>query len=127
MTRHNVDDLRIVNIQEVVPPSHVLRDFPCNDAAGDTVFEARRAIHAILDGSDDRLLVVVGPCSVHDPASARDYARLLMAERERLKDRLEIVMRQVVDPNDLDRQIVVASCFVCRGGNVLGCSGQILL
>ena len=93
MTRHNVDDLRIVNIQEVVPPSHVLRDFPCNDAAGDTVFEARRAIHAILDGSDDRLLVVVGPCSVHDPASARDYARLLMAERERLKDRLEIVMR----------------------------------
>src|ERR1700740_2056025 len=57
------------------------------------VMGARNAIHAILNGADDRLLVVVGPCSIHDPAAAVDYAERLATMRERLADRLEIVMR----------------------------------
>jgi 3-deoxy-7-phosphoheptulonate synthase len=66
---------------------------PTGEAASDTVYAAREAIHAILQGSDDRLLVVVGPCSIHDPAAARDYAARLAAERTRLGGSLEIVMR----------------------------------
>src|SRR5438067_8083007 len=93
MSRHNVDDLRIVNIQEVVPPAHVLREFPCTDKASDVVWESRRAIHAILEGSDDRVLVIVGPCSIHDTTAAREYAALIKQARDRYKDRLEIVMR----------------------------------
>lgn len=61
--------------------------------AADTVYAARAAIHDILHGPDDRLLVVVGPCSIHDPKAARDYAGRLAEQRRRLKDRLEIVMR----------------------------------
>ena len=58
-----------------------------------TVFEARESIHRILHGEDDRLVVVIGPCSIHDPQAALEYARRLKAERERLKPELEIVMR----------------------------------
>jgi 3-deoxy-7-phosphoheptulonate synthase len=90
---HQVDDTRILEIKELSPPSHVLREFPLSGAASDTVFASRAAIHAILHGLDDRLLVVVGPCSIHDPAAAREYAVRLVEERRRLADRLEIVMR----------------------------------
>ncbi|HJQ17212.1 MAG TPA: 3-deoxy-7-phosphoheptulonate synthase AroG [Allosphingosinicella sp.] len=90
---HQTDDVRIREIKELSPPSHVLREFPTSERAGDTVFAARAAIHDILHGSDDRLLVVVGPCSIHDPGAARDYAARLTAQRARLADRLEIVMR----------------------------------
>jgi 3-deoxy-7-phosphoheptulonate synthase len=91
--RHMTDDLRIKEIKELAPPSHLLREFPCDEAASSTVFEARSAIHRILHGMDDRLVVVIGPCSIHDPAAALEYARRLKAERERLKVDLEIVMR----------------------------------
>ena len=91
--QHQIDDVRIREIKEVSPPSHVLREFGLSEQARETVYAARSAIHAILNGTDDRLLVVVGPCSIHDPAAARDYAERLMAERRRLADRLEIVMR----------------------------------
>ena len=91
--RHMTDDLRIKEIKELVPPSHLLREFPCDEASSNTVFEARTAIHRILHGMDDRLVVVIGPCSIHDPAAALEYAKRLKAERERLKDDLEIVMR----------------------------------
>jgi 3-deoxy-7-phosphoheptulonate synthase len=90
---HQVDDTRILEIKELSPPSHVLREFPLGEAAGDTVFASRAAIHAILHGLDDRLLIVVGPCSIHDPAAAREYAGRLVEQRRRLADRLEIVMR----------------------------------
>ncbi|HKT15299.1 MAG TPA: 3-deoxy-7-phosphoheptulonate synthase [Allosphingosinicella sp.] len=90
---HQTDDVRIREIKELSPPSHVLREFPTSERAGDTVFAARAAIHGILHGSDDRLLVVVGPCSIHDPGAARDYAGRLAEQRARLADRLEIVMR----------------------------------
>src|SRR5688572_31721190 len=90
---HQVDDTRIIEIKELSPPSHVLREFPISETASDTVFASRSAIHAILHGLDDRLLVVVGPCSIHDPAAAREYAGRLAEQRQRLADRLEIVMR----------------------------------
>jgi 3-deoxy-7-phosphoheptulonate synthase len=87
------DDLRIKEIKELAPPAHLLREFPCDEAASSTVFDARSAIHRILHGMDDRLVVVIGPCSIHDPAAALEYAKRLQAERERLKVDLEIVMR----------------------------------
>ncbi|MEP7083977.1 MAG: 3-deoxy-7-phosphoheptulonate synthase, partial [Betaproteobacteria bacterium] len=74
---HNTDDLRIREIKELLPPAHVIREFPATESVASTVFEARSAIHRILHGADDRLLVDIGPCSIHDPAAALDYARKL--------------------------------------------------
>ena len=88
-----IDDVRIADIKELAPPSHLLREFGVGQRAGATVFGARDVIRAILDGRDDRLLLVVGPCSIHDPAAALEYAARLAAERERLSGSLEIVMR----------------------------------
>jgi 3-deoxy-7-phosphoheptulonate synthase len=88
-----IDDIRIREIKELSPPSHLLREFAIDEKASDTVFQSRSAIQRILHGGDDRLLVVVGPCSIHDPVAARDYAARLAEQRRRLGDRLEIVMR----------------------------------
>lgn len=90
---HNTDDTRIREIRELAPPAHVMREFPCTADISGTVHDARRAIHNILYGADDRLVVVVGPCSIHDTQAAMDYARRLAPERERLSAELEIVMR----------------------------------
>ena len=90
---HNTDDLRIKEIKELAPPGHVIREFPASETAATTVFEARAAIHRVLHGADDRLLVVVGPCSIHDPKAALEYARRLAAVKNRLADDLIIVMR----------------------------------
>jgi 3-deoxy-7-phosphoheptulonate synthase len=75
------------------PPAHLIREFPCTEEVGQVVFGARSALHAILHGMDDRLIVVIGPCSIHDPRAALEYANGLKSERERLRDDLEIVMR----------------------------------
>jgi 3-deoxy-7-phosphoheptulonate synthase len=90
---HNTDDLRIREIKELTPPAHVMREFPCTQAVSDTVFSARQGLHRILHGMDDRLAVVVGPCSIHDPKAALEYAARLKPVRDRLKGDLEIVMR----------------------------------
>ncbi|VFS31436.1 Phospho-2-dehydro-3-deoxyheptonate aldolase, Phe-sensitive [Yokenella regensburgei] len=87
------DDLRIKEINELLPPVALLEKFPATENAANTVSHARKAIHKILKGNDDRLLVVIGPCSIHDPAAAKEYAARLQALREELKDELEIVMR----------------------------------
>ncbi|KAA1141001.1 3-deoxy-7-phosphoheptulonate synthase AroG, partial [Citrobacter portucalensis] len=87
------DDLRIKEINELLPPVALLEKFPATENAANTVAHARKAIHKILKGSDDRLLVVIGPCSIHDPAAAKEYAARLLALREELKGELEIVMR----------------------------------
>ncbi len=87
------DDLRIREIKELSRPAEVMAEFPRTDAASRTVSGARRALHAILHGSDDRLAVVIGPCSIHDPVAAIDYAKRLLPVRERLKGELEIIMR----------------------------------
>ncbi|MBK6402251.1 MAG: 3-deoxy-7-phosphoheptulonate synthase AroG [Rhodocyclaceae bacterium] len=91
--KHIVDDVRIKEIKELSPPSHLLREFPASEPAASTTFEARAAIHRILHGSDDRLLVIVGPCSIHDYGAAMEYAHRLKAERQRLDADLQIVMR----------------------------------
>ncbi|WP_374571468.1 3-deoxy-7-phosphoheptulonate synthase [Phenylobacterium sp.] len=87
------DDLRIRELRELSTPAEVIAERPRSDAAGETVAAARQAVHEILRGEDDRLVVVVGPCSVHDVGAALDYARRLKAERERLAGDLEIIMR----------------------------------
>src|SRR5215510_4265305 len=90
---YRTDDLRIREIKELLPPSAILRDFPITLNAAKTVYETRQAIHRILHGADDRLLVIMGPCSIHDVKAAREYAGKLKRERERLAEDLLIVMR----------------------------------
>ena len=92
-TSIRTDDIRIKEIKELVPPLHVLREFPVSDKAARTTYEARQAIHRILHGADDRLLVIAGPCSIHDVKAAKEYAGRLKREKERLADELLIVMR----------------------------------
>ena len=89
----NTDDLRIKEIKELIPPAHVFREFPVSARAAQTTFACRQAIHRVLHGADDRLLVVVGPCSIHDPEGALDYARRLLGETARFEKDLLIVMR----------------------------------
>jgi 3-deoxy-7-phosphoheptulonate synthase len=87
------DDVRITGLQEVLPPSKLHEEFPLDEAASETVYHAREAIHNILHGGDDRLIVVVGPCSVHDPDSAREYAARLKVLMHELSEDLCIIMR----------------------------------
>jgi 3-deoxy-7-phosphoheptulonate synthase len=87
------DDLRIAAIHEVEPPAALHARLPITEQAATTVHQTREAIHRILTGEDDRLLVIVGPCSVHDPEAAIDYAKRLINVRNRLGDDLLIVMR----------------------------------
>jgi 3-deoxy-7-phosphoheptulonate synthase len=89
----STDDLRIREIKELTPPSHLIREFPCTERASRTAFSGRSAIHRILHGADQRLLVVIGPCSIHDPDAAKEYAKRLVAEREKHAKDLVIVMR----------------------------------
>ena len=87
------DDLRIREMKELIPPSHLIREFSCTDKASATVSAARTAVHRILHGQDDRLLVVIGPCSIHDTKAAMEYARRLVEQRERFGADLEVIMR----------------------------------
>lgn len=89
----STDDVRILEINEVAPPSHLLREFPAGEAAARTTFAARRAVHRILHGADDRLLVVIGPCSIHSVDNALEYARRLRDAVPRFDKDLLIVMR----------------------------------
>ncbi|MEZ8062073.1 MULTISPECIES: 3-deoxy-7-phosphoheptulonate synthase AroG [Vibrio] len=87
------DDVRINKVKELLPPVAVLEKFPATETASSTTFESRKAIHDILEESDDRLLVIVGPCSIHDPEAALEYGKRLKVLRDELGDKLEIVMR----------------------------------
>jgi 3-deoxy-7-phosphoheptulonate synthase len=88
------DDERIKNITVLPPPEHLIRFFPIRGTAIESLISAtRQRIHGIMTGTDDRLLVVIGPCSIHDPAAALEYARRLKVQREKYADTLEIVMR----------------------------------
>ncbi|RMH60716.1 MAG: 3-deoxy-7-phosphoheptulonate synthase [Zetaproteobacteria bacterium] len=91
--QYPTDDLRICGIQEVVSPQRVHDEYPISETAARTTFEARRQIHDILYGRDDRLLVVIGPCSIHNPDAALEYASRIRAMREELGDKLFVVMR----------------------------------
>jgi 3-deoxy-7-phosphoheptulonate synthase len=92
-TTPKTDDLRIVAIREVVRYSDLQEEFPITPVAALTVHEARATIHDILHGQDDRMLVIIGPCSIHDPEAALEYGRRLKAAKDRLAADLLIVMR----------------------------------
>jgi 3-deoxy-7-phosphoheptulonate synthase len=88
-----IDDRRIRTIEPLPPPRQLIDELDRTESAESTVAGTRHRLHRILSGEDDRLIVVIGPCSIHDPAAALDYAQRLAVERERLRDDLEIVMR----------------------------------
>jgi len=90
---YQTDDLRIREIHELTPPSQVLREFAITEAAGRTVTQTRHAIHRILHGADDRVFVIIGPCSIHDVKAAREYAANLLELKRRLSNELLVLMR----------------------------------
>ncbi|MGW4633869.1 3-deoxy-7-phosphoheptulonate synthase [Nocardia sp. NPDC004415] len=89
----DLTDRRTLSISPLRAPAELRRAHPVDETAATVVRAGRRATAAVLDGADDRLMVVVGPCSVHDPAAAMDYARLLAGAAAELADRLHVVMR----------------------------------
>ena len=91
--KYKTDDLRISGMQVVLAPEELHREYPLSERASDTVYRTRQAIHEILHGADDRLLVVVGPCSIHDPKAGREYAQRLKHLIDALGEQLCIVMR----------------------------------
>jgi 3-deoxy-7-phosphoheptulonate synthase len=92
-TNYNTDDLRICETKDVVAPIQVHDEIPMSEFAANNILKARAAIHDILYGNDDRLLVIIGPCSIHDPAAAVEYAARLKKEIDHLEKDLVIVMR----------------------------------
>lgn len=94
-TTYKNDDVRITKIEELLPPVALLERFPASDVAAETVSAAREAVHRILHGIDDRLLVVIGPCSIHDPKAALEYAKKIQEIRAKpeINQYLEVIMR----------------------------------
>jgi 3-deoxy-7-phosphoheptulonate synthase len=90
---YKTDDLRIKEIKELLPPAQVLRDFAITRNSAETVYRTRQAIHRILHGADDRLLVIMGPCSIHDVKAAKEYAGNLKELKDRVEADLLLVMR----------------------------------
>ena len=91
--KYQTDDVRIVGMHELTPPVELHREFPLSEQASATVYNARQTAHNILHGEDDRLLVVTGPCSIHDVDAAMEYAQRLLPLCEQYKDTLHIIMR----------------------------------
>ena len=91
--RHAIDDVRILETLELTPASALLADLPVEDSLAAHIHDARESVGRIIHGGDDRLIVVVGPCSIHDREAALEYGRRLAKESERLKERLLVVMR----------------------------------
>jgi 3-deoxy-7-phosphoheptulonate synthase len=91
--KFDMDDLRINWTEVVTSPASLLEELPLSKNAAWTVESTRKDIKGILEGGDDRLMVVVGPCSIHDPEAAREYAQRLRKVRERLADDLLVIMR----------------------------------
>jgi 3-deoxy-7-phosphoheptulonate synthase len=90
---YKTDDVRINRIKDLLPPIALLERFPASEKATKSVVSGRAAIHNILNHKDDRVLVIIGPCSIHDPKAALEYGQRLVELREKYKDTLEIVMR----------------------------------
>lgn len=91
--RTSTDNLRIVDTVEVKAPATLIREYPITQAAENTVLDARKASHDILHGNDDRLIVICGPCSIHDVKAAKEYADRLMTLRTQYNEQLHIIMR----------------------------------
>jgi 3-deoxy-7-phosphoheptulonate synthase len=131
------DDLRILALHELSTPAAVIGEFPRSNDAARTVADTRAAVHRILHGTEDRLIVVIGPCSVHDPIAALEYAKRLASMRQRLGKSLEIIMRVyfekprttvgwkglINDPGldgsfDIDRGLRIARRLLLKIGNL---------
>lgn len=89
----DIDDVNIHSMIPLVPPAELKAELPLTETAYQTVLHGRETIRKILDGEDKRLFVVIGPCSIHDPAAAHEYAERLKVLSEKVKDSLYIVMR----------------------------------
>ncbi len=87
------DDVRIREIKELAPPENVLREFPISETTAQLTYDTRQAVHRILHGADDRLLVIMGPCSIHDVKAAKEFAGKLREAKGKLTDDLLVVMR----------------------------------
>src|SRR5689334_20494744 len=87
------DDTRIVAMKELSPPRQVINEYPITDVATATVLKGRSEVQKVLRGEDDRLIVIVGPCSIHDPVAAFDYADRLKHEIAKHEKDLVIIMR----------------------------------
>jgi len=93
ITSADIDDINIQSIQPLVTPAQLKEELPLSEKAYQTVLNGRETIRKILDGEDKRLFVVIGPCSIHDPKAAHEYAERLKALSEKVKDTLYLVMR----------------------------------
>jgi 3-deoxy-7-phosphoheptulonate synthase len=91
--KYKTDDLRICGMSEIAAPEIVHREYPINEKIARTVHDSRQSIHEILQGEDDRVLVIIGPCSIHNPVAALEYASRIQAMRAELGNDLLIVMR----------------------------------
>ena len=87
------DDLRIIETQELSTPEDVRQELPITDLSAKTILNSRKVIEDILDGKDDRIFVVIGPCSIHDPIAAMDYAKKLNKISQEVSENLFIIMR----------------------------------
>ena len=93
MNQPRTDDLRITGIREVPNPNTICAEYPATDRAANLTVRTRQEIHSILHGHDDRLLVIIGPCSIHDPKAALEYASRLLVSRRTHSADLLVVMR----------------------------------
>ena len=91
--KYNTNNLRITSSAPIMVPNELMEMFPLSDGGSASIFQARETIANIISGQDKRLMVIVGPCSIHDPQAARDYAKKLADLKETLKEDLFIVMR----------------------------------
>jgi 3-deoxy-7-phosphoheptulonate synthase len=91
--QHQTDDVRIREIKELLPPIAHLYELPISESASELIYNTRREIATILHGDDDRLLVVVGPCSIHDVKAAEEYGERLLGLRKKFERDLVVVMR----------------------------------
>ena len=91
--KYHTDDVRITGMEEVLPPEALIETLPLSDAASQLVFTERRELSDIIHGRDPRLIVIIGPCSIHDPVAALEYAERLAEQARIHRDTLKIVMR----------------------------------
>ena len=90
---HETKDLRITDVKEILSPEELMVDLPLTEQASNTVYVARQGVYDVLDGKDDRLVVIIGPCSIHDTEAAIEYGEKLKTLIDELKDDLLIIMR----------------------------------
>ena len=93
ITQNDIDDVNLQSIHPLVTPAELKTELPLTESAYQTVLHGRETIRNILDGKDKRIFVVIGPCSIHDPVAAHEYADRLKVLSDKIKDSIYIVMR----------------------------------